>query len=992
AAITLLPALPIAPSGKIDRRALAALAAEADRGGGDASGAAPRTPVEELIAGIWCEVLGRDRVSVRDSFFELGGHSLMATRVVSRLRGAFGVELPLRDLFAEPTIAGLALRVLAALKAGAGVAVPPLVPVPRDGDLPLSFAQQRLWFIDQLEPGSAVYNMAVALRIRGPLRPAVLAASLGEVVRRHEALRTVFVSVEGEPVQVIQAPAPFPLPVVDLAALPEPAREAAAVAVVTAETGRPFDLARGPLVRGVLLRLGDADHAATLTLHHIVSDGWSQGILVREVTTLYGDIVAGRPSSLPALPVQYADFAAWQRSWLHSETLAAELAYWRRQLAGLPPRLELPTDRPRPLVQSYRGSTRDAWLPPELNRDVQALSRAFGATPFMVLLAAFQALLSRTSGKRDLAVGSPIAGRNHTELEGLIGFFVNTLVLRADLSGTPSFRDHLLAVREASLAAHTHQEVPFEKLVEELAPERSLAHAPLFQVLFVLQNAPVGSLAIEGLELAPIGGGSGVAKFELTLGLDEHEGGLWASLEYNTDLFDAATVDRFAVRYARLLAAAIAEPERSLLDLPLYDAAERAELVAQGGDTDTPGRPELCLHELFSRVAWRAPRALAVVSGEQRLTYGELEGRANRLAWHLRSLGVGPERVVGISLERSPDFVVALLAALKAGGVYMPVDPALPAARRELMLRDAGAVALVTRRALAADLPEGAGGRRVLLDGDALASRTAGEGAAPPATGVSRKNLAYVIYTSGSPGVPKGVGVEHGDAAAHMQTVIERVGLGPGERFLQFAALGFDVAVEQFLATLLSGATLVLRSEELANPDRLLAALEQQAITVANLPTAYWVQLLGEWEAAHDASALPLRVMIAGGEAMLPGAVQRWVAVTDAMGLGRVRLLNAYGPTETVVTPMLTEVPRAGAVGVASVLLGRPMRFRSAHVLDERGELQAQGIAGELCLGGLLARGYLHRPEMTAERFVPDPFSPLPGARLSRTGDLARYL
>ncbi|HEY2737869.1 MAG TPA: condensation domain-containing protein, partial [Thermoanaerobaculia bacterium] len=561
-----LPALPLTPTGKVDRKSLPAPEKQQTEEGW----LAPRTPVEEILAGIWAEVLGRERVGADDSFFDLGGHSLLATRVMSRLRGAFGIEMPLRDLFAAPRLADLAARIETAReksrRTGTMPPAPALRPVPREGDLPLSFAQQRLWFIAQLEPGSPLYNMPAALRVEGPLRVEVLRLTLGEIVRRHEALRTVFGIREGAPVQVVQPAAPFELPVVDLSGLPESRHETAASALAGEEAGRPFDLGdpKGdPLLRGLLLRLAQDDYVLALTMHHIASDGWSTGILVREVAALYTVFAAGRPSPLPELPVQYADFALWQRSWLQGEVLESEIAYWKQHLAGLPPLLELSTDRPRPAVRSYRGATRPVRLPAGLTGRMEALARREGATLFMVLLAGFQALLARISGQEDLAVGSPIAGRNRVEIEGLIGLFVNTLVLRGDVSGDrageTSFRQLLGRTRETALAAYLHQEMPFEKLVEELAPERSLAHTPLFQVMLALQNAPAGNLEIPGLRLRPISGAGATgtaAKFDLSLSLEETGGelsGLSGTVEYATDLFDGPTLDRLTGHFARLL-------------------------------------------------------------------------------------------------------------------------------------------------------------------------------------------------------------------------------------------------------------------------------------------------------------------------------------------------------------------------------------------------------------------------------------------------------
>src|SRR6185312_4515242 len=512
----------------------------------------PRTETERRLAAIWGDLLGIDRVGAHDSFFALGGHSLLGLQLVSRLQAGFGVELPLRTLFGAPTVAALAAEV--EQRQGETEGVPPLVRASRQGSLPLSFAQQRLWFVDQLEPGTPIYNLALALRVAGPLDAAVLRRCLEEIVRRHEAVRTVFVLQGDSPVQVILPPPPFSLPLVDLSGLPEPAREAAALALTVDEAGRPFDLARDLKLRGVLVRLETENHTVALTTHHVASDGWSMGILVREVTALYAAFAQGQPSPLPELPVQYADFAVWQRSWLHGEVLEREIDWWRRQLAGLPPLLELPTDRPRPAVQSFRGGERPVRLPAGLILLAEALSRREGATLFMVLMAAFQALLARYSGQVDLSVGIPVAGRNRVELEGLIGFFVNNLILRGDLTGHPTFRELLGRVRETELAAQAHQDVPFERLVEDLATERSLAHSPLVQVMFALQNTPGGTLEVQDLRLQPVGQEATSAKFDLTLNLEEHDGELSGTIEYAADLYDGATVDRLIGHFERLLA------------------------------------------------------------------------------------------------------------------------------------------------------------------------------------------------------------------------------------------------------------------------------------------------------------------------------------------------------------------------------------------------------------------------------------------------------
>ncbi|HYG64974.1 MAG TPA: condensation domain-containing protein, partial [Thermoanaerobaculia bacterium] len=604
-----LESLPRTPNGKVDRRALPA-AAEARQG--LAGYVAPRTPVEELLADIWSEVLSVERLGVNDNFFELGGHSLLATRVMSRLRGAFQIELPLRELFEEPTVAGLAGRVERAMRAGAGLLAPPLVPVARAGELPLSFAQERLWFLDQLAPGSSAYNIPVALRVVGDLDVGVLRHSLEQIVRRHEALRTVFVAQDGTPVQVIEPPSRLALPVVDLSGLEEDRRERLGLELVAREAGRAFDLAQGPLLRALVVRLAEASHLALVTMHHIVSDGWSMGVLVREVSALYQSYTGRRPSPLPELLVQYADYAVWQRSWLQGEVLAREIDYWRRQLAGAPALLEIPTDRPRPSVQSSRGAVRGFALPAPLSSGLQDLSRRQGATLFITLLAAFQTLLARYTGQPDVVVGTPIAGRNHLELENLIGFFVNTLVLRTDLSGEPGFVDLLGRVRETVLSAHAHQEVPFEKLVEEVAPERSLAYSPLFQVLFALQNVPQEELSIRDLHLRPLDSPATTAKFDLTIALGEVGGELSGSVEYNTDLFDEVTIERLAGHFERLLSAVVEAPSSPAGDRALLSTAELSQLTEWSRGTGDSQRVGTCLGELFEAQVDRTPEAVAL--------------------------------------------------------------------------------------------------------------------------------------------------------------------------------------------------------------------------------------------------------------------------------------------------------------------------------------------------------------------------------------------
>jgi amino acid adenylation domain-containing protein len=945
-----LPELPRTPNGKVDRKALPP--PEPQSSGEDY--VAPRTPVEEILAGIWAEVLGVERVGATDHFFDLSGHSLLATRVISHLRRAFDVEMPMRDLFATPVLAELAARVETLRLAGAVPPAPPLVPVPGEGPFLLSFAQQRLWFIDQLEPGSPLYNIPLALRVEGPLDSGVLALTLGEIERRHEALRTVFAVREGQPVQIIRPAAPAAIPLADLSGLPESRREPQALALVGEEARRPFDLERGPLLRKVLLRLADEDHIAALTLHHIVGDGWSIGILVREVTALYAAFAAGRPSPLPELPLQYRDFAVWQGSWLHGDVLESEIFYWRTQLAGLPPLLELPTDRPRPAVQSYRGAAQPVRLPAGLVRQTEALGRRNGATLFMVLLAALQALLARTSGQDDLAVGSPIAGRNQVETEGLIGFFVNTLVLRGELAGAPSFRDLLGRVRAAALAAYMHQDLPFEKLVEELAPERSLAHSPLFQVMLALQNAPAETLEIRGLRLRPANAAATTVKFDLTLDVTEHGGALLGTAEYATSLFDATTVQRLLAGFERLLAGAVADPDRCAADLPLLSAEELHQVRSEWNPA--PPAPAASLVEMFESWVDRTPDAIALLAPGEALSYAGLDQRANRLAHRLRAHGVTIDSRVGLCAERSPEMIIAVLGILKAGAAYVPLDPTYPRERLAYLIEDAHVPVLLTRE-------------DILNAGESDSGPAAAErlpGVAAP------ESLAYVIYTSGSTGRPKGVMVHH-RGLSHLAAAQQRLfAVRPGSHVLQFASLSFDASASEIAMALGAGATLVLGPPERRLSTEELTALLQGS-TVVTLPPTVLATL------APD--QLPgLETLAVAGEACPVELARLWTP-------GR-RFLNAYGPTEATVCATMRLHD-----GGERLPIGRPIDGTESWILDARANPVPFGAVGELCVGGTgVARGYLHRPELTAASFVPHPFATLSGERLYRTGDLARYL
>jgi amino acid adenylation domain-containing protein len=983
--------LPLTPSGKVDRKALEWLPPAVETDGGGAP-AVPLTPVEELVAGIFADLLQAAAVRPEDSFFELGGHSLLAMRLVSRLRSVLGIELPVRAVFEAPTVRGLAAVAARALREGEGAPLPPLVqmsPEQRTGPLPLSFAQQRLWFLDQLSPGSAVYILPAALRLEGTLDAAALDAALTEIVRRHEALRTTFErGGDGEPVQRIAPARAVAVPVVDLRGLrdlkgPEARRLAAA------EARRPFDLERGPLLRCARVVLGEGENELLVALHHIVSDGWSIGVLVRELTALYGAFAARRPSPLPELPVQYADYAQWQRSWLAGPVLAAELAHWRERLAGAPPALDLPVDRPRPPVRTFPGEALDFALPGDLLADLRGIARRHGTTLFMVLMAAFQALLARWSGQSDVSVGSPVAGRTRLETEDLIGFFVNTLVLRTRLGGEPGFGELLARARQTTLAAYAHQDVPFESLVEELQPERDLARTPLFQVMLALQNVPASRLELSGLRLETLPLDTGTAKFELSLALAETGGVLQGTAELNRDLFDATTVRRLLGHFEALLRAALTDPEASVFALPLLGEGERQALLVEHNDAVGEGAGEApLLPDLFAEQVRQRPAALAVVSGEERLTYGELDWRADRLARRLRALGVGPEARAGVLLERSPDLVIALLAVLKAGGAYVPLDPAYPAERLRFMMTDAGLSAVVTRGALAARI--GAAPCPVLD-----VERAGGPGEGPTARASSAQgnalgweggswmsagNLAYVIYTSGSTGSPKGVAVSHGALSRLIAWFCGTCGVRPRTRVSQIAGLGFDATVEELWPALASGAELHLAPGEVrTEPARLRDWLLAHEIEVSFAPTPLAEALLAlEWP-----RVAPLRLVLTGGDRLRSRPRPELPFV----------LINGYGPTEATV------VTTSGPVGAGRTDrapgIGHPLPYVDIYLLDSAGRPVPIGVTGELCIGGAaLARGYLGDPARTAERFVPDPLAALkdrPGGRLYRTGDLARW-
>ncbi|MFL6235266.1 MAG: amino acid adenylation domain-containing protein, partial [Thermoanaerobaculia bacterium] len=980
AAWVVLGQLPLTPSGKVDRRALPAPEAES----GEAVSRAPRDPAEELMAAIWSEVLGVRRPGIHDDFFELGGHSLLATQVMSRVREAFGVEVPLRRLFEGPTVAELAREVEAALAAGAPVSGGPIPRAAREERLPLSFAQERLWFLDRLRPGETLYNLPLVLRLEGEMRVPALAAAFGEIVRPHDARRPLIAEREGEPVQVEMPPGRWDLPAVDLSGLPPEARERAAARLSLEEAARPFDLARGPLLRTTLLRLGPERHELLLILHHVVSDGWSMGVLVREVGALYAAALDGRPSPLPELPVQYADFALWQRRWLTGEALERHTGYWRERLRGLPAETGLPTDRPRPAVPSHHGAEHRFALGGGVVAALEALARREGTTPFMVLAASLLALLSRLSGRGDLAIGTPIANRNRAETEGLIGFFVNTLVLRASTATAPAFHDLLLQVRETTLGAYAHQDLPFEKLIEELQPERDPARTPFFQVLLAFQNTPLPAAELPGLTLAAGEPPSREAKFDLTLALVPEENGITAAIEYATDLFDPPSMVRFAGQWSGLLAAAVASPESSLGSLPLLTAAQRHQVLHEWNDSAREWPDDPALHQLFERQADLRPEALAVLNREGSVTFGELEARANRLARHLRGLGVRRGDPVGLWMERSLDLPAAVLGILKAGALYVPLDAAWPAERVETILAGTAAPALVAGPALlpaVAGLRERLPGlRHVVAMGDA-----AGESPERPAPVTDADAAAYLIHTSGSTGAPKGIVVRHRSAVNTLRWNNETMGIGPGDRHLFVNSICFDLSIQDLLGMPGAGATLrIADEEELRDPERLGAILREEGITTWNSAPAALLQLVPFFPPPGEGRSLR-RVLLAGDwiPLSLPDRIRE--------AFPHAEIGNFGGATETSVWSSWYPV---GAVDPAwaSIPYGRPLANARFYVLDESLEPCPPGVPGDNYIGGgCPALGYAGQPALTAERFLPDPFSPVPGGRMYATGDRVRF-
>src|SRR5215212_7295229 len=936
AELLLLDELPLTPNGKIDRRALAALQHSGSSG---KSFEAPRTPVEEMLAGIWAELLRVERVGASDNFFDLGGHSLLATQLVSRLREVFQVEISLRSLFEQGTLADLGQKIEAALRSGDGLEGGVIVPIARDGDLPLSFAQQRLWFLDQLEPGSIAYNMPVAVRLSGPLQVDALERALNEVIRRHEVLRTSFAVADGAPVQIISKAQTVDLGLIDLSDLPEHERNDS-VSRLSAEEGlRPFNLSEGRLLRVGVIRLSPEEHVLLLTMHHIASDGWSMGVLVHEVSTLYEAFSASQPSPLEELKIQYVDFAYWQRQWLRGDVLDTQLNYWRKQLAGAPPVLELPADRPRPPVQSLNGASETVWLPTELSDSLKDLSRQEGATLFMALLAAFQLLLSRYSGQTDIVVGSAIANRNRAEIEPLIGFFINSLVLRTRVDGDLTFRELLHRVRETALGAYAHQDLPFEMLVDHLQPERDLSRSPLFQVMFTLQNTPNQVLAPENdaLTLMPLESPATTAKFDFAINASDLPNGLAFSCEYNTDLFDAATIRRMLDHLGNLLRAVVADPGRRVSELPLMSDEERQRLLIQStGEVVTVTEVE-CFEQLFAAQTQRRPEAVALSCGERRVTYGELGRLVDCAAKRLIAAGVRHETVVGLLSERSIEWIASVIAILKSGGVYLPLDSRHPPARIAQVVGQSGARIVVAGEELDENMREALeeSGVKIinlnkLLGGEHIPSHDL--------TTVDPSQLAYIIFTSGSTGAPKGAMIEQRGMLNHRFAKIRELELREDDCVAQTASPSFDISVWQMLAALAKGARVeVIPDEQAHDPLALLREVERAGVTVLELVPSMLRAVLQELrEGVNDRrpSLDKLRWLMVTCEVLEATLCRQWLNEYP-----HVALINAYGPTECsddVTHEMVFAEPVQEERDIA---LGHVLNNLRIYVLDGRGEL-----------------------------------------------------
>jgi len=994
-----LDALPLTPNGKVNRKALPApdfnvLQYERDY-------MAPRTPAEEILVGIWKELLTAERIGVEDNFFELGGHSLLATQVIARIRDAFEIDMPVRSLFEAPTVAGLTAAIEVVRQARSGLEAPPIIPSSREGNLPLSYSQQRLWFIDQLEPGRALYHIPTNLRLIGAINFQAMEQAINEIVRRHMILRTIFpASPEGQPQQIILPEMPMRLEVTDLSHLAVEERMPEVFRLMEEEVRIPFSLATGPLLRLRILRLDSEDHIVMATMHHIISDGWSAGVLVREFGALYAAYCNGDLSPLPELNLQYADFARWQRNWLTDEVLETQLAYWRDNLGHVPDLLTLPTDRPRPPVQTFKGNSAHVAIPATTAQGLGDISRDSGATLFMTLLAGLQVLLHRYAGQDGISVGTPIANRRYSELESLIGFFVNTLVMHSDLSGNPTFRELLGQVRRVALDAYANQDVPFEVVVNELSPERNMSHSPLFQVMFALQTGiSTQPIKLPDLTLQALDTTRGVANFDITLEMAQGPDGLHGAIEYNTDLFNEDTILRFLAHFQMLLSAIVADPDQRIDEIPLLTESEQQQVLQEWNASDIPFASDQTFHGLFEQQVLERPQAVATAflyeGQEDHLSYDQLNRKANKLAHFLRDQGVETGDIVGISVKRSFEMVIGVLGVMKSGAAYLPLDPTYPPSRLQFMIEDSGINVLLTQedlRIALLDIQEPEDGSQKL---DVSSENPEAEPlnrrsivcldadwpiiAHQPDTNLSNlvgpDDLAYVIYTSGSTGLPKGAQLHHRGVCSAAAETHRKFGLCEGKRVMQFAPFSFDASTWEMIMAFSNGATLCLTSQDQLRPGpELLKLFRDHRITTMLLaPTLL---------AALETEPLPdLEVLITGGEYCPGELVRKWAP-------GR-KFFNAYGPTEATICCSMYLCDPVGDYALGPPI-GKPNGNFKLYVLDSFMQPVPIGVPGELHIGGTgVGIGYLNRPELTADCFIDNPFA---DGQLYRTGDLVRYL
>ena len=852
--------------------------------------------------------------------------------------------------------------------------------ISREQDLPLSFAQQRLWFLNQLEGQSATYNISRALRLSGKLNLTALEQAFQTIVERHETLRTSFQVVNDSPVQVIAPQICFNLAVIELKKIANKEQSTQVEKLVNQQIQKPFDLSQAPLLRVTLLQLEEQSYILLLTIHHIISDGWSMGILIRELSSLYQAFCRREPNPLPELPIQYADFAQWQREWLQGEVLTRQLNYWKAQLTDAPRLLELPIDHPRPPVQTFQGRRQQIQLNAELMQQLKTLSKQSEATLFMTLLAAFATLLYRYTSQADIVIGSPIANRNRSQIEPLIGFFVNTLALRVNLDGNPNFKELLTRVRQIVLDTHEHQDLPFEKLIEELQPERSLSYSPLFQVMLVLQNTPSSNLELPDITLTPLELDTETAKFDLTLSITETDQGLKGVWEYSTDLFNGETITRMAIHFQTLLEGIIANPNQPVSQLPILTEAERQQVLVDWNNTQTHYPKDKCIHQLFEEQVEKTSDAVAVVFDEQKLTYRELNNRANQLAHHLQNLGIQPEDLVGICVERSLEMIVGLLGIMKAGGAYVPLDPTYPTERLAYMLEDAQVRVLLTQERFVEGLPAN---KSKVICLDANWEEISQHNQDNPLKVVSSNHLAYINYTSGSTGKPKGVAVVH-RGVIRLLFGIDYVHLDATQRLLQMAPISFDAATFEIWGALLQGGRCVLFPERVPTAKNLRATIETHGITILWLTSALFNSIIDD-----DPEALsPIQQLLTGGEALSVAHVKNALKA-----LPSTQIINGYGPTESTTFTCCYSIPKYLKGTEQSISIGRPISNTQVYLLDSHLQPVPIGVPGELHIAGDgLARGYLNHPELTAEKFIPNPFSHEPDARLYKTGDIARYL